>query len=74
MKGITTWDERTDVAVVGSGAAGLSAAIEARQAGVSVIVFEKMKAVPQVVIPTGTACRERPRTKQSGGKESLARP
>ncbi len=38
------WDERTDVVVVGSGAAGLSAAIEARQAGASVLVFEKMRA------------------------------
>ncbi|MHC4521634.1 MAG: flavocytochrome c [Planctomycetota bacterium] len=37
------WDEQTDIAVVGSGAAGLSAAIEAAQAGVTVIVFEKMK-------------------------------
>lgn len=37
------WDEYTDVIIVGSGAAGLSAAIEARQAGADVIVFEKMK-------------------------------
>jgi flavocytochrome c len=40
---MVNWDEQTDIAVVGSGAAGLSAAIEANQAGVSVIVFEKMK-------------------------------
>ncbi|MFP4032813.1 MAG: FAD-dependent oxidoreductase, partial [Desulfococcaceae bacterium] len=33
--------EETDIAVIGSGAAGLSAAIEAREAGASVIVFEK---------------------------------
>ncbi|MCG8549559.1 MAG: flavocytochrome c [Desulfobacterales bacterium] len=38
-----TWDEQTDVVVIGSGAAGCSAAIEARSAGASVIVFEKMK-------------------------------
>ena len=37
------WDTSTDVIVIGSGAAGLSAAIEARQAGASVMVFEKMK-------------------------------
>ena len=37
------WDEETDVVVVGSGFAGLAAAIEARQAGSSVIIFEKMK-------------------------------
>ncbi|MGC9335224.1 MAG: flavocytochrome c, partial [Anaerolineae bacterium] len=42
---MVAWDERADVAVVGSGAAGLSAAIEAAQAGPSVVVFEKMKAV-----------------------------
>ena len=37
------WDEETDVVVVGSGLAGLSAAVEARKAHASVIVFEKMK-------------------------------
>lgn len=37
------WDEQTDIAVVGSGIAGCCAAIEARSAGASVIVFEKMK-------------------------------
>ena len=36
------WDEQTDVVIIGSGLAGLSAAIEANQAGASVIVFEKM--------------------------------
>lgn len=40
---IATWDEQIDIVVVGSGAAGLSAAIEASQAGASVIVFEKMR-------------------------------
>ena len=37
------WDEQTDVLVVGSGIAGLSAAIEARQAAADVVVLEKMK-------------------------------
>jgi len=36
------WDEQTDVVVIGSGLAGLAAAIEARKAGASVVVFEKM--------------------------------
>jgi flavocytochrome c len=37
------WDEEADVIVVGSGFAGLAAAIEAREAGCSVIILEKMK-------------------------------
>jgi len=38
------WDEITDVVVIGSGFAGLAAAIEARNAGASVIILEKMRA------------------------------
>ena len=37
------WDEEADVVVVGSGFAGLAAAIEAREAGSSVIILEKMR-------------------------------
>ena len=37
------WDEQKDVVIIGSGIAGLSAAIEANRAGASVIVLEKMK-------------------------------
>ncbi len=37
-----TPDETTDVVIIGSGFAGLSAAIEARDAGASVIILEKM--------------------------------
>ena len=36
------WDEVTDVAVIGSGFAGLAAAIRAREAGAEVIIAEKM--------------------------------
>jgi len=36
------WDEEVDVVIIGSGFAGLAAAIEARQAGSSVAVLEKM--------------------------------
>ena len=36
------WDEETDVVVIGSGYAGLSAAVEACKVGASVIVLEKM--------------------------------
>lgn len=39
-----SWDEETDVVVVGSGFAGLAAAIEASKAGSSVMVVEKRKA------------------------------
>lgn len=39
---LTKWDEDFDVVVVGSGLAGLSAAIEARKLGASVVVLEKM--------------------------------
>ena len=37
------WDEEIDVAVIGSGFAGLAAAIEAKEAGASVAVYEKMR-------------------------------
>ncbi|WP_020653326.1 FAD-dependent oxidoreductase [Massilia niastensis] len=37
---VPQWDEETDIAVVGFGAAGSCAAIEARQAGARVTIFE----------------------------------
>jgi len=37
-----SWDESCDVLIVGSGFAGLAAAVEAKRAGSSVIVIEKM--------------------------------
>ena len=37
------WDEEADVVIIGSGFAGLAAAIEAKIAGSSVIVMEKMR-------------------------------
>lgn len=36
------WDETVDIVVIGSGFAGLAAAIEAKKAGSNVIVLEKM--------------------------------
>lgn len=43
VKGVSSdWDETYDVVVVGSGFAGLAAALAAREAGASVAVFEKM--------------------------------
>ena len=41
---IPQWDEIADVVVIGSGFAGLTAAIEAHNAGASVLILEKMKA------------------------------
>ena len=37
------WNEQVDVLIVGSGFAGLTAAIEARESGKNVLVIEKMK-------------------------------
>jgi len=37
------WDETYDVVVIGSGFAGLAAAYEAKKAGASVVIFEKMR-------------------------------
>ncbi|WP_295479940.1 flavocytochrome c [uncultured Sutterella sp.] len=41
-KAAPAWDETVDVIVVGTGFAGLAAAIEAKKAGANVIVLEKM--------------------------------
>lgn len=41
-KPVAKWDETVDIIVVGSGFAGLAAAIEAKNAGANVIVLEKM--------------------------------
>jgi flavocytochrome c len=43
-KNVENWDEITDVIVIGSGFAGLTAAIEAHNCGASVVILEKMMA------------------------------
>ncbi|HTJ62215.1 MAG TPA: FAD-dependent oxidoreductase [Alphaproteobacteria bacterium] len=39
---MTTWDKETDIAVLGSGAAGMAAAIAGHDAGAETVVLEKM--------------------------------
>lgn len=51
------WDESTDIIVVGTGFAGLSAAIAAKKEGANVIVLEKMPAIGgNSVIDAGDMC------------------
>ena len=68
----TKWDETADVVIVGSGFAGLAAAIEAKKAGASVVVLEKMATVGgnSIInggILTATGC---PQQKKHGIKDS----
>ena len=54
------WDEEADIVIVGSGFAGLAATIEAKEAGSSVIILEKMKGLSAAGEVTGRvhgACR-----------------
>ena len=66
------WDETVDVIVVGSGFAGLAAAIEAHKAGAKTIVLEKMptaggNSIINGGILTATGC---PQQKKHGIKDS----
>lgn len=56
------WDESHDVVVIGSGFAGLAAAIEAKKAGADTVVLEKMptaggNSIINGGILTATCCR-----------------
>ncbi len=67
------WDEKVDVIVVGSGFAGLAAAIEAKKAGANVIVLEKMptaggNSIINGGILTATGC---PQQLKHGIKDSV---
>ncbi len=66
------WDEEHDVVVIGSGFAGLAAAIEAKKAGADVIVLEKMptfggNSIINGGIMTATGC---PQQKMNGVEDS----
>ena len=47
------WDEVADVVVVGSGAAGMAAAVSAARAGASVIVLERVQALGGTTAKSG---------------------
>lgn len=69
----TKWDETVDVIVIGSGFAGLAAAIEAKKAGANVVVLEKMptaggNSIINGGILTATGC---PQQKKAGIKDSF---
>lgn len=54
------WDDEADVVVVGSGAAGWSAAISARRAGADVLVLEKLEQIGGTTAKAGGECGGEP--------------
>ncbi|NIS68519.1 MAG: FAD-dependent oxidoreductase, partial [Proteobacteria bacterium] len=69
---VENWDEIADVVVIGSGFAGLTAAIEARSAGAAVIILEKMKARGgnSIISDGGIAAAGTPMQEKAGIKDS----
>lgn len=72
VKAPAKWDESYDVVVIGSGFAGLAAAIEAKMAGAKVLVVDKMptaggNSIINGGILTATGC---PQQKEHGIKDS----
>ncbi len=69
---VEKWDETADVVVIGSGFAGLTAAIEARNAGASVIILEKMKARGgnSIISDGGIAAAGTPMQEKAGIEDS----
>lgn len=66
------WDESTDVVIIGSGFAALSAAIEAHNAGSSIIILEKMPTAGGNSIINGgaIAAADTPQQAKEGIKDS----
>lgn len=67
------WDQTYDVVVIGSGFAGLAAAIEAKNAGASVVVIEKMPVHGgNSIINGGDFCAPGTRLQKAAGVEDSA--
>src|SRR5437867_10859673 len=49
-------EEKCDIAIVGGGPAGLSAAYSSAKAGVKVVVFEKDEAIAHSIRTSGVSC------------------
>lgn len=78
VKAPAKWDETVDVIVIGSGFAGLAAAIEAKKAGANVIVLEKMRtaggnSVINGGILTATGCPQQKKHNIKDSPELLAK-
>ncbi len=69
----TKWDQEADVVIVGSGYAGLAAAIEAYDAGSSVVILEKSKMVGgnSAISSGGYNAVDPERQKKQGIEDSL---
>ena len=68
----TTWDESTDILIVGSGFAGLAAAAAAAREGSKVIILEKMPTIGgNSIIDAGDMCAVgTPQQKEKNVKDS----
>ena len=67
-----TWDESYDVVIIGSGFAGLAAALEAKKAGAKVAILEKMRVAGgnSIINGGGVSCAGSPLQAQKGIKDS----
>ncbi|MFA6414210.1 MAG: FAD-binding protein, partial [Syntrophales bacterium] len=67
------WDRNTDVVIIGTGYAGLAAAIEAHDAGAKVVIIEKSQIIGgNSVIASGAFnCVDPGRQKKQGIEDSL---
>lgn len=72
MRTPSKYDIETDVIIIGSGFAGLTAAIEAKKAGADVAIFEKMKAVGgnSIISDGGIAAPETKMQQERGIRDS----